>query len=159
MSQAALLALLEQWPGARWLQQSGTAYLLVNASHIFGIALLIGSIVPLDVLLLRRRVDVLRFVAPLAIRSAASGLVLALITGAWLFTVQPQEYFDNAAFRIKLFLLAVALLNVLVQHRFLRRAGAWQFAREIPGAVRACALASMALWVGTLLAGRWIGFV
>ncbi|MCZ8151816.1 MAG: hypothetical protein O9292_05415, partial [Rhodobacteraceae bacterium] len=35
-------------PIASLLRGSGTAYLLVNATHILGLALLIGSILPLD---------------------------------------------------------------------------------------------------------------
>ena len=43
---------LAAWPGAVWLQNSGTAYLFVNAAHILGIGLLLGAILPLDLHLL-----------------------------------------------------------------------------------------------------------
>ena len=43
---------LGRWPGAVLLQQSGTAYLLVNAAHILGLAMLVGGILPLDLRLI-----------------------------------------------------------------------------------------------------------
>ena len=152
-----LLAGLGTWPGAVLLKQSGTAYLFVNASHILGIALLIGAILPLDLRLLGffRSVPVAAL-APVLSRMAGIGLGLALVTGAWLFTVRPLEYASNAAFLWKLVLLALALANIALQHR------STAYVRALAGditAVRGRALASLTLWPGVLLAGRWIGFL
>jgi hypothetical protein len=153
-----LLAGLGTWPGAVLLKQSGTAYLFVNAGHILGLALLIGAILPLDLRLLGlfRRVPV-SALAPVLSRMAGIGLGLALLTGAWLFTVRPVEYARNAAFLWKFGLLALALANIVLQHRSAAYARA--LAGEITAAVRLRALASLVLWPGVLLAGRWIGFL
>lgn len=153
-----LLAGLGTWPGAVLLQRNGTAYLLVNASHILGIALLIGAILPLDLRLLGifRSVPV-AILAPVLSRMAGIGLGLALVTGAWLFTVRPVEYARNAAFLWKLGLLALALANIALQHRSAAYARA--LAGEITAAVRWRAGASITLWLSVLLAGRWIGFL
>lgn len=153
-----LLAGLGTWPGAVLLQRNGTAYLLVNASHILGIALLIGAILPLDLRLLGifRSVPV-AILAPVLSRMAGLGLALALVTGAWLFTVRPVEYARNAAFLWKLGLLALALANIALQHRSAAYARA--LAGEITAAVRWRAGASITLWLSVLLAGRWIGFL
>ncbi|MDP3600669.1 MAG: DUF2214 domain-containing protein [Bosea sp. (in: a-proteobacteria)] len=153
-----LLAGLGTWPGAVLLKQSGTAYLLVNASHILGLALLIGAILPLDLRLLGffRSVPVAAL-APVLSRMAGIGLGLALVTGAWLFTVRPVEYASNAAFLWKLGLLALALANIALQHRSAAYARA--LAGDTTAAVRWRAAASVTLWPGVLLAGRWIGFL
>ena len=161
-----LLNLLAAWPGARWLQGSGTAYLVVNAAHILGLGLLIGAIVPLDVAMLRHkppaaagtgaeRQRVLLDVLP---RAAAQGLVLALLTGVWLFSVRPHDYLGNAAFLAKLALLTLALLNVGWQHRGPAWAALRRGAPPTAGQ-RLRAAASLLLWGAVLLAGRWIGFV
>lgn len=152
------LAALGKWPGAVLLQQNGTAYLLVNASHILGLALLFGAILPIDLRLLGffRSVPV-AILAPVLSRMAAIGLGLALVTGAWLFTVRPVEYARNAAFLWKLGLLALALANIAVQHRSASYARA--IAGDITAAVRWRAAASVTLWLSVLLAGRWIGFL
>lgn len=152
----ALLDELQAWPGARWLQASGTAWMLVNASHLLGIVLLLGSILPLDLRLLAGR-ERLPLSAPTraAIRTAALGLVLAIATGLWMFSAQPREYLGNAAFAWKLALVAVALANVAAQHRLLGRTRIGL----PPIGVRALAALSSLLWLATLLAGRWIGFL
>ena len=147
------------WPGALWLQQSGTAYLFVNAAHILGLGLLLGAILPLDLRLVLGRSQALSVLAPVAIRTAALGLVLALLTGAWLFSVSPADYLDNTAFRWKLLLLSLALVNVVVQHRQWRVLGLPGATRALPVRVRMLAGTSALLWIATLVAGRWIGFV
>lgn len=142
-----LLEALGNWPGAVLLQRSGTAYLLVSATHILGVGLLVGAILPLDLRLLGFfRAVPLAVLEPFLVRAAATGLALALVTGAWLFTVKPAEYVTNEAFLIKLGLLAAALLNIVLRYR-------------VAGFARAAAAFSLLLWLGVLVAGRWIGFV
>ena len=105
------------WPGAVWLQNSGTAYLFVNAAHILGISLLLGAILPLDLHLLGLlRSSPLAVVGPFLLRVASAGLVLAILTGLWLFSVKPREYVTNPAFLIKVGLLAFAFCNIGLQH-------------------------------------------
>ena len=141
-----MLEAIGSWPGAVWLQQSGTAYLFVNAAHILGIGLLLGGVLPLDLRLLglfrRYPIEVL---GPFLTRSAATGLGLALLTGLWLFSVKPEEYLENEAFRWKAALLALALVNIAIQH--------WG------SATRTSAALSLGLWLSVLVAGRWIAFV
>jgi len=156
---AELLEAMGHWPGALWLQRSGTAYLFVNAAHILGIGLLLGAILPLDLRLAGLiRSAPLAVLAPFLIRVAACGLALAVLTGAWLFTVKPVEYAGNPAFLWKLGLLALAFANIALQHRgaALERAVATE---RLPRRVRGHALASAGLWLAVLVAGRWIGFV
>jgi hypothetical protein len=139
------------WSGAVLLREYWIAYLVVNAAHILGIGLLIGAILPLDLLLLRsahgRDLPVL---GPFLVRAAATGAALAVTTGLWLFSVKPVEF--------KAALLALATCNIALQHsgeRFntaLRRG-------QPPVRVRALAAASAIIWLSVVVAGRWIGFV
>lgn len=150
-----MLEAIGAWPGAGWLRESATAYLVVNAAHILGIGLVLGAILPLDLRLLgmfrRFPLDVLW---PFLVRVGAAGLGLASATGLWLFSVKPIEYFENEAFRWKLVLLAFALLNVVLQH-LAKRGGVIERSRL----TRVGAAASLCLWPLVLLAGRWIGFL
>jgi succinate dehydrogenase hydrophobic anchor subunit len=154
-----VLEALALWPGAVWLRQSSTAYLFVNAAHILGIGLVLGAILPLDLRLmgLFRQVP-LPILAPFLSRMAASGVALAMLTGVWLFSVRPGHYLENAAFLAKLALLMLALVNIGLQHgvtgyRHLSAGG------EAPLPVRLAAGTSAILWIGALVAGRWIGFL
>lgn len=141
-----MLEVIGSWPGAAWLQQSWVAYVFVNAAHILGIAVLLGGILPLDLRLLgffrKYSIEVLE---PFLTRSAATGLAIAIVTGLWLFSVKPEEYLANAAFRWKAALLAFALVNIAVQH--------WGKANRVSAAL------SIGVWLGVLIAGRWIGFL
>jgi hypothetical protein len=154
-----ILDWLAAWPGAVWLQQSGTAYLFVNAAHILGIGLLVGAILPLDLRLIGfLRSFPIEVVGPLLLRVATVGLSLALLTGLWLFTVQPKDYVGNPAFLAKLALLAAALTNIGLQHSG-RRFRAVLRGESLSVGVRILAGLSAALWLSVLVAGRWIGFV
>src|SRR5512145_1609747 len=82
------LADLEATALAQALRDSVWTYPLVNAGHILGVALLVGSIVPLDLRLLGawRSVPL----APLweiLTRTAGAGLVLAMVFGVLLFII------------------------------------------------------------------------
>jgi hypothetical protein len=154
-----MLDALAHWPGAVWLQNSGTAYLVVNAVHILGIGLILGAILPLDLRLMGLfRQTPLPVIAPFLSRAAAAGVVVALLTGFWLFSVQPDHYLGNTAFLAKLGVLALALGNIGLQHGH----GGYRQVLEggaVPWSVRLVAATSIGLWLGVLLAGRWIGFL
>ncbi len=147
------------WPGAVLLQESGTAYLFVNATHILGIGLILGSILPLDLRLIGFfRSAPLAVLGPFLSRTAATGLGIAILAGLWLFSVKPLEYIDNTAFLTKLVLLALALTNIALQHR----SGHFKAAIEggpVNARIRALAILSACLWLSVLVAGRWIGFL
>lgn len=154
-----LIAWIGAWPGATLLRESGTAYLFVNAAHILGIGLLLGSILPFDLKVLGffRNAPV-AVIGPLLLRVAKTGAAAAILTGLWLFSVKPDEYAANPAFLVKMTLLGAALGNVLLQHR------SDDFRTAIEGgavapAVRLRAAVSALLWLSILLAGRWIGFL
>lgn len=146
-------------PPALWLRRSATLYLLVNAAHIGAIGLLIGSIVPLDLRLLGvLKPTSLALLAPVLARTASLGLALAVLTGATLFTVRPQEYLQNPAFVVKMGLLGAGAINAWL----VRRGGAWGQVlqgRRPSSALRCQAAVSLLLWTGCLVAGRWIGFL
>lgn len=150
---------LESVPPALWLRRSGVLYLLVNAAHIGAIGLLIGSIVPLDLRLLGiLKPTSLAVLAPVLARTAATGLALAVVTGAMLFSVRPLEYLENPAFLTKMALLAAGAVNAWLVHR----GRGWEGVESggpPTGMLRTQAGASLALWLGCLVAGRWIGFL
>lgn len=141
------------------LKASGTLYLVVNAAHILAIGLIVGSILPLDLRLIGviRRVP-LAAIGPLLSRTAAVGVVLAVLTGLCLFSVRPQEYIGNPAFLAKIGLLTLGIANAAILHL----GGRWRMAVETERVVptlRLQAALSMASWIGAVLAGRWIGFI
>ena len=151
----ALLAAFEGTALAQTLRSSRWGYAALNAAHIFAIALLIGSVVPLNLRLLGvwrgiSREAVVRVLAPVA----ASGLILALITGPLLFSVRAREYSEIEFLQVKLIFIAVGVLSTLAlcwTHGFLLR--------DAPRArLVGHAILSTVCWLGALVCGRLIAF-
>jgi hypothetical protein len=150
---------MAEWPVAAALRESGIAYPLVNAAHILSIGLLLGAIATLDLRMLGAfRATPAAALGPPLVRVASCGLGLAAATGVLLFSTRPLTYWENPAFGIKLGLIGLGLLNVLA----LRLNRHWRRTLdggEVHGTVRISAVLSLALWVGAVVAGRWIGFL
>ena len=153
------LQAISGWPGATFLQEYWVAYLVVNAAHILGIGLLLGAILPLDLLLLRStRGRDLPTLGPFLVRVAATGTALAVTTGLWLFSVKPVEYAENPAFLFKVTLLVLAICNIALQHHGGHFDAALRSGQPSVR-VRVLAATSAILWLSVLIAGRWIGFM
>ncbi|MES2969854.1 MAG: DUF2214 domain-containing protein [Pseudomonadota bacterium] len=154
-----VLGWIESWPGAVYLRASPDAYMIVNAVHILGIALLVGAVLPMDLRLIGFFPGTpLRVIVPFLSRAAGTGLALAAAAGMWLFSVDPAEYLANPAFRLKLALLGTALVLILVQHRS-RGYQAAIIGLPIQRGVRVVAALSALVWLAVLLCGRAIGFL
>src|SRR5690606_9847443 len=159
---AAFLQALAGWPGAVLLQKSWTAYLFINAAHILGIALLLGAILPLDLRLLhllgKRHDSALPVLAPFLVRTAATGAVLAVITGLWLLSVKPLDYLHNPSLLTTATSLILAFCNVVLRHHGPHLDSAVR-SGQITARIRLLAASSALLWLSILVAGRWIGFI
>jgi hypothetical protein len=154
----ALLAALGASGVAGLLRGSIYIYPLVNAAHILGFALLVGTIAALDARILGfARAIPLADTARLLLPFTIAGLVLAIAAGFALFIVKPQEYWANPVFLVKLGLIGLAVANALS----LRVRPAWRAALDggdvTPG-LRVSAALSLCLWVAVLVAGRLIAF-
>jgi hypothetical protein len=146
-----LAALLEATSLAQYLKASQWVYPLVNAGHIFGIALLVGAIIPLDLTLagILKRGDVKTTMALLR-PFAIAGLVIATLCGAILFITQAGDYVQNSAFLAKMALLGLGVLNAALH---------LSLTDTHPRAARALALLSLLIWPTVLILGRMIGYV
>ena len=151
--EAVLDALVASAP-AQWLRFSRWGYAAVNTSHVFGIALLVGAILPLDL----RLIGVWRSVAlePLArvlVPVAAAGLLLAITTGAFLFITRADEYGAIDLFLVKVTLIAAGAVHALSLHL---GSGLQNASRA---RLRAAGAASLSIWVTALVCGRLLAFV
>jgi len=85
---------------------------------------------------------------------------VAVITGALLFSSNATHYWGTVPFRAKMLLLALAGVNMLVFHGTTYRSLAtWDGAAHTPRAAKVAGGLSLALWIGVVTMGRWIGFV
>lgn len=141
---------------ALYLRHGRWSYAAVNAAHIFGIALLVGSVAVLDLRLLGawRSIPLGHLARPL-VPVAAAGLLLAATTGLTLFAVRAPEYAAMPLFFAKLGLIFIGTASAIGHHlshgRLLDRAS--------PGALRLAGATSILCWTGALLLGRLLAFV
>ena len=155
------LTALEAMGLARALRNSVWAYPLVNAAHILGVALLVGSIVPLDLRLLGgwRSVPV----APLwrvLTRTASAGLVLASVFGFLLFITRATEYAVSRLFLAKMVVVCAGAANALLLRLVLRDDILHQPSPggNLPGRVRFAGGISLLAWLTALTLGRLVGY-
>lgn len=154
-------AALEATPLAASLRNSVWSYPLVNAAHILGVALLVGSIVPLDLRLLGawRAIPIAPLWAILT-RSAALGLVLATAFGMLLFITRATEYIASDLFTAKMTVVAIGAANALAL-RMPLRANVFEITlseSKPPPSLRFAAALSLAAWVTALILGRLVGY-
>jgi hypothetical protein len=146
---------------ARALRDSVWVYPFVNAGHILGIALLVGSIVPLDLRLLGAwRSIPLASLWHVLTRTAAAGLLLAATFGLLLFATRATEYIASGFFIAKMAVVALATANA-VSLRLFRPA---TFSAEAfrtgapPRRLRIAAGMSLLGWLTALTLGRLVGY-
>lgn len=144
-----LEALQSSWL-ARTIAQSQMLTASLSALHLIGFTLVMGSALVSNLRMLggllpeRAATDVTRPAA----RALGMGLLLSALTGALLFAPRAAGAAANGTFRVKLTLIAAAVLvHFLLQQRAARRAG------EAPRTARAVGALGLALWVGVALAG------
>ncbi len=139
-------------PIARW----EWVFPIVESIHICGFALLVGTIVILDLRLLGlvlRRQPVPKLAKGLAPWIWA-GIIIQLTTGPYLFSSDPGEYLQVPAFRNKMIFLLVALV---FHFTVIRKATAATEESVALGWRKPAAALSLGLWVCVLLAAMWIG--
>jgi len=148
---------IESIPAVRFISTATVIYPIISALHLLGIALLFGSIIPVDLRLLRVLGPQFDPVLQPLIRFAVLGFLLAATSGALLASIRITDYAENPAFLIKLSIVFLAGVNALVLRLKSNPRG-------IAGSVgqpygRIAGAISVFLWTGAVLAGRWIAFI
>src|SRR5712691_9173072 len=101
---------MRQW---QWL------YPIVEIVHILSFVLVVGGAFFFDLRLLgRSRSLSVRGLSMHLLSWSRAGFALVLPTGFMMFTAPATEFAVNPAFRVKLILIAVALLNAAAYHRW-----------------------------------------
>jgi len=140
------------------LRNSKYAIPVIQSFHLFGITLLLGSMVILNLRLLG--IGFLQL--PMAALSrqiwpwAIGGLLLAIASGILVFVPDPARYAANYAFRTKMVALCVAVTFQFLIYRKVIRSGAAESASRRNIAV---ACGSLLLWFLVGWAGRAIAFL
>lgn len=134
------------------LQSHPWAYPVLEMVHIFGIALLLGNLVLLELRVFGRGAELaVRPLARLALGTALTGFTLIAGSGLLMFSSQPGELLANRAFTLKMLLIFAAGCNAAWFH------ARGSFAR-CDTAAKLLLAGSTVLWLAVLACGRWIAY-
>ena len=136
-------------------------YALVNLAHIFGISLLFGAIVVLDLRLLGvwSKIPLDLMAKPTTI-VAGTGFAVAIVSGPALLATKATEYIGNPFLPIKLVAIVLGVINLIILHNL----PAWkERANPQMGAAKRRQLAfagsaSLACWITVISAARMIAY-
>ena len=138
--------------GFTWIGSSPWLYPALEVVHLFGVALLVGNLVAFESRVLGWGQGLpLQALARLSLVLALCGFGLAALSGLLMFAAHPGEMLANRAFVLKMGLLMLAGTNAALFHA---RAGLQRMDRL----ARLQTLASLGLWIGAMIAGRWIAY-
>lgn len=153
-------AWLENTPVSVEIAESAWLFPSLEALHVFGLALVVGSIAAFDLRTLgfawpgRPLETLVRQILPWT----WTGFGVAVVTGGLLFASSATSYVENPVFLFKIALLVFAGANVLLFHyhphhqRFVTDG-------HVSTVLKGSALLSLTLWTAIVVLGRWIGFV
>jgi hypothetical protein len=139
----------------KWLQNVPGLPPIVQTVHMLSIGCIMGSIVIIDLRVLGLAVpsqsipEMFRRLMPWVWIS----LVLLFFSGAMFVVARPGRYFSNPIFGIKFALMLPAIaLAVALQRLFASNPASRP-------SVKIVAALSILLWIGVVLAGRWIAYL
>lgn len=161
MDFSAFLKSLEDSGLASSLRGSLYYFPFIESVHVMALALVFGTILVVDLRALgvasTNRSFTRLSTELLGITWCA--FAVSALTGSLMFVTNARVYAHNTAFQVKMVLLALAGLNMVIFHLTAgRTVASWDQAATAPKVGRITAGASLALWLGIILAGRVIGF-
>jgi len=143
---------LEQIPWIVTITNSAILISLVWLVHYIGFFLLVGTTAVVDLRILGAAARNQKL-APLAgqlFPFAWTGLGMVIVSGFIMFAGQATTFYPTFVFRIKMGVVLLALIfGVIVQ----RKSPVWGSAPSVPAVAKWLAFASLALWIGAILAG------
>jgi hypothetical protein len=157
----SLLELLQGSALGETVRSAEYVYPMLEATHILGIAVLVGPAFAFDLRLLGvgHRIVSITTAARYVLPVAHIGMVIAVATGIALLSAQATVVARTGAAPWKFGLLILACLNVPVFHYgIFRRVDDWRDAALTPLAARVAAVVSMVAWTGMIFAGRLLAY-
>jgi hypothetical protein len=145
---------------AQFIRESVWLYPTLNVFHVLAAALLLGSIVVLDLRVLGAGLalsaaPLARLVLPVSI----AALAISAPTGVLLFAAEASALVRNPVFLAKMGLITASLVNIAVFHAgAFRSIERWGRAFTAPPAARIAAGLSLALWLAVVAGGRLIAY-
>ncbi|HLQ76463.1 MAG TPA: DUF6644 family protein [Terriglobia bacterium] len=157
----ALLKSIESTGIATRIRESSYIFPFIESTHVFGLAMVFGTIAIIDLRLLGIASTQRSFkhMASDLLKWTWAAFALTAVTGALMFSTNADVYYHNFYFRTKMLMLVLAGINMLAFEltagRTIHR---WDKSSSAPLAGRATAFLSLIIWTSIIFLGREIGF-
>ncbi|EOV9619518.1 hypothetical protein ACN5LY_004159 [Cronobacter dublinensis] len=155
------LTLLQDSSLGETLRDAQYLYPALESLHILGISLLIGPTFIFDLRLLGigRSIVTVTLAARYLLPVSHIGLTIAVMTGMALLSAQATVVASAGAAPWKAGLIIVAGFNVLIFHKGIYRTVVnWDLDTHSPLPAKFSALVSALVWMGVILAGRFLAY-
>lgn len=138
------------------MRSSARAYPLANVAHLFGLVLLAGGILAVDLRIMGfwRKLP-LKAMDDALTPFAIAGLFVFALSGTALFAADAKELVKNPVFIAKMVIVALAVGNAMAFRKFAGRALG---SGDVPFALRLSAAISLSLWSAAIICGRMIAY-
>ena len=128
------------------------AYPALETVHVFGVALLVGNLLALEVRVWGRARELpVAALARLSLTLALIGFGCAAASGLLMFASQPGELIANRVFVVKMGLVTCAGVNAVLFHV---RHGL----QRLDAVAKAQTALSLGFWIAVMICGRWIAY-
>ncbi|MES3006206.1 MAG: DUF6644 family protein [Pseudomonadota bacterium] len=134
---------------------------ILQTIHLLSIVAIMASIVMIDLRVLGLAVPSQHLDEMIARLKPWTwwGVIVAASSGIWFVLARPNRYFSNPVFQIKLVLLLAVLILTFIFYRWSTTdKNLWQAQGHKVVIVKLIAIVSLGLWVGVVMAGRWIAY-
>jgi hypothetical protein len=143
-----------------WMVDSLWAYPIVLAMHAVGMAIVVGTVIMVDLRLLG-------YASNASLESLRSmfgvtwlGVALNFLSGVALFASNPEQFVYHPVFWIKIGLMLTGVFSFVYLLKELNRVGTNTGADfESTGKIKTLAVMSLFIWSGVIVAGRLIAYL
>lgn len=151
---------LENTAVATAVRESDWVFPTIETIHVLAVAIVVGSIVRVDLRLIgtANRGGSVRVLLGEMLPWTWTSFVIAVASGALLFSSAAIRYSTNAFFLLKMVTLLLAGLNMVIFHLVSYQAAARPDRESMGRGAQAAGALSLLFWVGIVAFGRWIGF-
>ena len=141
------------------IRESDITFPMIETVHLLGLVFSVGIIMWVDLRLLglaMRHEPVSDVVEPLE-PWAIGGFSIMFVSGLLLLYSEPLKCYTTLAFRLKVIMLILAALNVLYFKKSVYKSVS-EWDQNVPWRAKMVGVASLILWFGIIIAGRWTAY-